>query len=247
MLEVQNGLLGGAYYGYDAQGKAVWYLFSGRLQSIEQPGGLGWSVDLSPALYAGGACLGCSYVAPSGFTTVGSLRIEFQQRNLARFRVGDGEWTTIWPLVYGASAEATFPGRTAYPFSSMRGAWVLVFKEFSPFHDPRDPQGSFYEGDGTRYARTAIGLSSSTDRGSAHLTFAISQIPEHILIGLLSCEPVDDSSDVSCYFDSDYDRDGRLLRPAKRYFMSLGAINDHGFKGEAGDGETVQGFRLDYD
>jgi hypothetical protein len=122
MFEIQRGILGGGLFGYGDDGSARWYLISGPLQAAPDDPQVSWRLSTPALEFSGGSCITCPYEAPEAPASAGTFEIEFLQRNLARYRIDDGEWTTIWPLTYGSNAPAHFSGISDYPHPGHGGA-----------------------------------------------------------------------------------------------------------------------------
>lgn len=239
-LELQRSTLAGAYFGYDPRGQPLWYTFSGPLIRAELGEPFSWSVVTDLYQFAGGACLGCAYLRPNG-TTVARLRIEFLQRSLARFRVDEGPWTLMQPLVYGIPAFPEFAPAISFPVPDLEGAWVLVF------HDPRAAHTASVA---TRaYAAHFYGDGDPLDSRNGDFGYIVLEPPSissDTPVGSFECKGTSDGSPLCKYRalgGFSHDR----AAAAKEFFFPLGNISDSRFKGEASDGETVEAFRLDYD
>ena len=126
-LDVQNGVLAGAYYGYDAQGRPTWYLFSGALQPAEQPAGY-WTLSADLLEFAGGNCIDCQYQRPEVARVRARLHLTVVQRNLISYRLDDGEVFRMQPLVWGTPMQTLFPAVTD-----------LLLPQFDSSGDSGDP------------------------------------------------------------------------------------------------------------
>lgn len=235
-LELQRKTLAGAYFGYTPQGQPLWFTFSGNLQRAGATDIHAWSVDAELYQFAGGACLGCPYSAPNA-QSVTRLRIEFLQRSLARFRIAEGPWTLIQPLTYGVPAFPEFAPAVAFRVPDLEGAWVLVFD------NPRaDPTTRAYPVD-----LSGNGNPIETDSGRASYgVYGPPSISSDQAIGRLDCLPTGDRTPLCTYEDYGFFGHNQSV-PRKEFLLPLGNISDSRFKGEAADGETVEGFRLDHD
>lgn len=127
-LEVQNGTLSGAYYGYDGYGDQVWLLFSGPLR-IDRMGHFVFSGQLTRS--SGGGCIiDCNAGnnnAGHSVESVGMIDIEFTGRTTGRFRVNGNEFQTIRALSYGTSAEAAFPEFPDQMLPNFNGTWAIDY------------------------------------------------------------------------------------------------------------------------
>ncbi len=127
-MEVQDGILSGAYYGYDGQGNQAWLLFSGPLDFA--PTGFVFSGELTRS--SGGGCIvdcdNANTQSEHSVEVAGMLDIEFLGRSSARFRIDDGEFQPINVLSYGTSAQAVFPEFPEVQVHNFTGTWLLEMK-----------------------------------------------------------------------------------------------------------------------
>jgi hypothetical protein len=258
MFEVQRGILGGGLFGYAEDGSARWYLISGALQAAPDDPQVSWRLSAQALEFSGGACIACEYVAPQPAQSAGTVEIEFLQRNLARYRVDESEWTTIWPLTYGSAAPAHFSGISDYPVPDMAGPWILVFREFNHNFDPTSPLtfpglDEPWQGDDPSYYVQRIGFirgsyNPATRRfGTSAIRRLNTTSPESFGYAELRCAAELLPVSVSCWLEQMFDRSGQPIQGGKLYHIPLGNLGDSRFKGQAEDGSTVQGFRLGYD
>ncbi len=131
-LDIQNGTLAGAYFGFDNDGNTIWLLFNGELDAVVNilPGNqLSWIVQAPLTQGANGGCiLDCGQVTnmTHSSTQVAEIFIEFTGRNNARFRIDSGQLVSIIPLYFGSSAITSVnhspQGLFAQP--DLQGEWV---------------------------------------------------------------------------------------------------------------------------
>lgn len=131
-MEVQNGIMAGAYFGADAAGDNVWLIFSGPLQPRIADAGErqdGWVLE-SPLrrTTAAGCILDCdTAAAPDPVTdAVGQITLEFSGRSQATFSVDDSEPTEIYPTYWGNAAFAFDPEQPQLFLPNLTGTWVSV-------------------------------------------------------------------------------------------------------------------------
>jgi len=130
-MEVQNGIMAGAYFGADAAGDNVWLIFSGQLQPVIGDDGLqnGWLLE-SPLrrTTAGGCILNCDSAAePEPVTDeVAQIRLEFSGRSQAMFSVDDSEPVKIFPAYWGNPAFAFDPEQPNLFLPNLTGTWGAV-------------------------------------------------------------------------------------------------------------------------
>jgi len=125
MMEVQNDRLAGYYYLYDEDGQPLWYHFSGTLEAGED--GVMWVVDTGLQHFRDGACLHCPYQPPELVESPGDIHFEFVNRGKARFRVDDGPFQTIFPLIHGVSGGSIFAPHSDHLMPDLEGYWSLYF------------------------------------------------------------------------------------------------------------------------
>ncbi|MBU1188698.1 MAG: hypothetical protein KKC01_06680 [Gammaproteobacteria bacterium] len=137
-MEVQNGILAGAYFGADAAGDNVWLIFSGQLQPVIGDDGLqnGWLLE-SPLRQttAGGCILDCAEadVADPVTDEVAQIRLEFSGRSQATFSVDDNEPVKIFPAYWGNPAFAFDPEQPNLFLPNLTGIWLSVSTQGSGF------------------------------------------------------------------------------------------------------------------
>ncbi|GAB4121298.1 MAG: hypothetical protein Tsb0027_17420 [Wenzhouxiangellaceae bacterium] len=130
-MEVQSGIMAGAYFGADAAGDNVWLIFSGQLQPIIGGDGLqnGWLLE-SPLRQttAGGCILDCAEVDVADPVTdeVAQITLTFSGRSQATFSVDDSEPTNIYPAYWGNPAFAFDPEQPNLFLPNLTGTWVAV-------------------------------------------------------------------------------------------------------------------------
>jgi len=129
-MEVQNGIMAGAYFGADAAGDNVWLIFSGQLQPLSTDTDNvqdGWVLE-SPLrrTTAGGCILNCDSAAePEPVTDeVAQIRLEFSGRSLATFSVDGGEPTNIYPSYWGNPAFVFDPEQPNLFLPNLTGTWL---------------------------------------------------------------------------------------------------------------------------
>jgi hypothetical protein len=121
MFEVQGGILAGYYYLYDDQGRPRWLMVSGPLIESDTDGVM-WELETPLLQFRDGRCLNCEYEPAELDESPGTIRLEFFQRNAARFQVGDLPSKEIVTLTFGAAVEPVFE-----PFSDLLVPDLLTF------------------------------------------------------------------------------------------------------------------------
>jgi len=244
-LQVQNGVLVGFHYGYNGQGQPEWLLFNGPLMPGPADSPVQWQFEASLSRFSGGSCFDCAFQEPSGQDSVGTIRLEFMQRNHASFQFNDEEKQFMVPLLYGSGGYAHFAETTPYLFPEL-GAdgenvspWVLTFYDaesddnlqnafifhFLPSELIMSPQtGPII----TFHTRETFSLASPA---TASVT--------------IHCRDFVGGGNIECkLFLDTFFQNAVDLGP---YWMPVGNLGANRFLAESEDGKTVEGFRLQYD
>lgn len=239
-LEFQNGILAGAHYSYDTEGEPEWALLTGPLVRSETPGVM-WELEVEPQRFTGGNCMGCPYQAPNVPEKLPAIKIEFLQRAYARLTLSDGSIQYIVPFMYGSSGKAFFAEQTPYLFPILThdpwpGLWTLVFKRFS--EEEYAPW---------LWSSTVLIITEgSIDTGGNYegmLRYGINLPlgpPEELVVGSILCGLDETLGEPGCMLHL-----GSLGFPD--FQISIGNFTDSRFFGESEEGDTVTGFRLQYD
>lgn len=240
-VEIQNGKLLAFYYGYDAEGRPEWQLFSGLLTRSEQEG-VQWELDTFMAHFKDGNCIGCDYQTPADPTEGPAVKLEFQQRNYLRLTIGDNPSQFYVPIIYGSSGFAYFAEQTPYIFPEYGGAGDGVFA-FSQFLLVSKPNATPPEPWNWKTKIVQIGEGKKLEEGpnTGQLVYSIvyfdNSAMEPIPDGHITCSLDDESGQPGCVIDTS----------GKNYQMPIGNLGDSRFFGEAEDGSTIEGYRRDYD
>jgi hypothetical protein len=128
MLQVQGSLLMGSYFGYDSEGKPLWYIFNGQLQQDEEPP-FAHKVTAPLERLEGGTCLGCEYSAPTVIGDVGTISLVFTQRSFGTVSINGSEPVGITPLVLGHATSRDFEPGLLYAFPDLGGAWSIALED----------------------------------------------------------------------------------------------------------------------
>jgi hypothetical protein len=242
MFEVQGGILVGYYYLYDHDGRPQWLMVSGPLDESDTEGVM-WELETPLLQFSGGRCLDCDHTPAELDDSPGTLRLEFFQRNAARFQVDDLPSKEIVTLTYGAAVEPIFE-----PFSDLlvpnlvlSTYWVLGFSttdieeslvaevmSFSNNPRPPDEEGLVLDNRLSSWDTFLANPDLITRRGNIRCYVLADQGPR--------CEA------------SIITRGGI----PRTYKIHLGNLGDGRFVGESYDEDTgithvVEGFRLEYD
>ncbi len=132
-IDVQNGRLAGAYFGFDSDGENVWLLFNGILEPVLREGSPefqdGWQLTTALTQSANGGCiLDCDDDPGQALAVVevGQIHLEFLGRVLASFSIDDGEPTPIIPLYFGTSATIVELASGPLVVPELEGTWVVT-------------------------------------------------------------------------------------------------------------------------
>jgi hypothetical protein len=244
-LEFQNGIMAGFYYGYDAEGEPEWYLVTNALVRSETQGVM-WELEVELQRFSGGNCVGCPYQAPNDPERLPAIKIEFLQRAYARVTYPDGSIQYMVPIMYGDAGKVFFAEQTLYvfpvlSFSPYASLWTLVFKTYS--EEEHAPwtwfSGVFMIGEGY--------LSSTGGSYKGAVVYNVYQPvnpPEGSApFGDILCDLDESVGEPVCVLVA-----GGLNPVNKPEFrIPIGNFTDSRFFGETERGDTVQGFRLQYD
>lgn len=119
LIEEQNGVVAVVYFTYRPNGRAIWYLASGKLGED--------AVFEAPLQeFRGGQCLECDYTAPELARERRTIRIEFLGNRIANLAVGNLEPVTIERMNFGYQefgVPSLAPGGV---IPDLRGSWVFA-------------------------------------------------------------------------------------------------------------------------
>lgn len=107
-IQVENGVLAGAYYGYESDGARTWYTFSGKLLRSEEKG-VYWQLEADLNQFSGGDCIDCAYRKPSAPVALKKLKLKVLRRGFISYQLDDGEVLHVTPLVFGTAMNNHFP------------------------------------------------------------------------------------------------------------------------------------------
>lgn len=263
-IEMQQGVLSGAYYGFDETGARTWYIFSGALQPSEQPGEY-WAVETDLLEFSGGACIDCAHRPNLPPQARHRMRLTVLQRNLISYSLDGGPEFRLQPLVYGTQMAQLAPQysdlglfqRPEDPVFQNRSPWQITVR------DPTTPQNQ-----NVRNLFRAAGLRWS--RGFTRGEGASSQIVASFLWYPLGSNEILGGYDVFCDDRAGFAAPSIPLVPdevlagigpgvfcvvrtigesvgTSSYFIGpLGNFGDDYFFATAADGRIIEGIRLRY-
>ena len=239
-LEFQNGVMAGYYYGYDSEGDPEWYLVTSPLVRSESPGVM-WELEVEPQRFTGGNCIGCPYQAPNNPEALTAIKIEFLQRAYAKLTLSDGSFQYMVPIMYGGGGKAFFAEQTPYNFPVLTrkpypSLWTFVFNT---------PSGEF-EFEPWRWASQVFIINEgSIEPGGPYEGMLYYRIdlpvvpPEQLVYGRILCNLEEELEEPKCTIT--------LAGDIPTFQVSIGNFTDSRIFGESENGDTVQGFRLQYD
>ena len=249
-IDVQNGKLFGAYYGYDEQGKAIWLTFVGDLVPSDEPN-IMWTIDANLLQFENGNGFNQDYSQPNTTDYQGSIHLKFTQKNHALFSVNDGEQQNIVPIVFGVPTSVDFPEQTSYQFPELEGVWTFVYHFKStglganPFV-PVEPFSILSQTIVISKKRYADGNDDGIDDDVVYYLDAFDAYPDFHPIGSIVCslKEVDNAlAGPSCEF---LDWRGLLgdIENKPSYHMSLGGLGAFRLYGEHEDGHTFEAIKI---
>jgi len=145
-MDIQNGIVGGAYFGFDADGDTVWLLFNGQLEPVVGDSGFvfGWRLDTTLTRSQNGGCIiDCTTsndINPSS-AAVGNLTIDFFGRSTGSFAIDGAVPADIISFSFGTSgftiqaltdvigpfnAPASFPEILTDTLPDIEGKWLVA-------------------------------------------------------------------------------------------------------------------------
>lgn len=243
-IEVKNRTVFGAYYGYDEEGKPIWFTFTGQLQNSSKTGVM-WELDSDLLEFKDGNSLNNDYQPPTLLDPAHQIHIEFNHMNHASFSVDSGSIQNIVPLSYGVEHKAYFPEQTSLKVPDLEGFWVFSLRVNTEIHAVNQYFISGFHQSFMVYLDDAH-LEQFED-GTSSLGFGVHElqpVPElGLMIGGIGCYTFFDENNILegpiCSLTAfvDYVRD---------YIIPMGGIGIDKLFGETEDGYTFKAFRYDY-
>jgi len=152
-LELQNGTLVGTYFGFDGNGNDAWLLFTGPLVAGKTTANnddpeVVWDVEANLDRFTNGRCIvdctgGQSDNTKESSNTVGTIRLEFLGRSLARFSVDGGPMQEIVPLLFGVPGFNETPETSKLFSPVLTGRWIFVLTSGVFRDDAADMQQTY--------------------------------------------------------------------------------------------------------
>lgn len=234
MFEFQNSHVAGYYFGYDAEGNPLWYLISGQLELAEDRPET-WRLTAPLMRFKGGNCIDCDYVQPQPAVEDGTITLRFFTRAAGKFSVNAGASQPIQAYLFGSAGNDVFPG-IDYPVPVLNGQWLLVIYDRQVETDEAVRE----------YAASGFDVWIETiDVSSGKILHNIDQyfdFPEVQGIGEINCKTQMSGIGGRCTVE--------LVNPPskpRRFFMPITDIAPSYFSATAPDGDTIEGFRVNYD
>lgn len=224
-LEIQNGYLLGYFYTYDDEGTPTWRLFSGAVVRSELAD-VHWEVVAPLQHFVGGNCAECDYAAPALIEEAPLVRLEFLQRSYLRLTVGDASGQFFVPLIYGSSGHKWFGEVTPFVFPDYGGYFMLIAKP------PNEPNPFYWESQLIGIDTPSI---SPGDWVSRIVSYRGGAVQDEAWSTFLQCSLGGSTSLCGLHWNG------------KDYQVPIAQLTDTRFSGEAEDGWTIEGFRVDYD
>ncbi|MEZ5471947.1 MAG: hypothetical protein R3E90_09220 [Marinicella sp.] len=131
LIDVQNGILSGFYFGYTDQGEPTWLSFSGPLQASEDAN-INWHIEAPLVKFTGGNAYNQPHQFPTNIVETGDvIRVDFHFAHYASVQINDGDVQRIIPINYGVAQEQDFP-ESDHEFPELEGVWNFVIKVNDP-------------------------------------------------------------------------------------------------------------------
>ena len=132
-MEVQNGIMAGAYFGFDGDGDNVWFIFSGALQPRLQGGGMtaqnGWELQTALKAFRNGGCISdCADLDDDPLQSFDSavITLSFVGRSEGTFSIDGGPTQTIYLNAWANPAFAFDPQQPDQLLPSLTGTWLVA-------------------------------------------------------------------------------------------------------------------------
>jgi hypothetical protein len=254
-MEVQNGIIAGAYFGFDGDGDNVWFIFSGTLQPRMEGGSItsqdGWELQTTLQAFRNGGCISdCADLDDDPLQIFGGpvINLSFTGRSEGTFSIGGGPVRKIYLNAWANPAFAFDPQQPDQLLPSLTGTWLVAIDPaadgFSGMNDGSDNDSS---------AIIEIGERSVLETPSAQAGEVFVQVSYPVLEA--DVLPTD-SSIVCRYFrdnpDNPFCQLGFPVGPMLSFSISPDDISDTRFtilvsSDVVGDFSRWEWFRLNYD
>ncbi len=231
ILDVQGGLLSGFYFGYDADGKAIWTNFSGFLEEGE--GEVKWTFDGDMLAFENGNAHNQPHQFPEAVATSDTIHIDFLFRHYARVSINGGEPQNMVPLTYGVAVAPDLED-TDFLFPDLEGIWTFVYDENEHQHSVFDFTSR------TFHITTKFVVVNAGNRKSIEYGINFIAPPNEVVgVGILTCSNFD---------DDDIDEVVCIVRgfPAagQQMVVPIGDLGPFKFTFEGEDGLTITAYKV---
>lgn len=267
-FEVQRGIIGGAYYGFDPAGARTWFIFSGALEPSVAPGEY-WSMEADLLEFTGGACIDCDYQPNLPPQVRHRLRLSVLQRNLIAYSIDGGPEFRVQPLVWGTQMNQLAPSYSDFglpTFPSVNFFSGALFPEgagFTPWiitiRDPSDSQRNLANYLFPLNLRWTVGFLQSEAPGRPMLSAQV-QFPrgttESVTNVFVTCNdkegflagavPASVLQGIGAGVFCMVRIPGTGVEQFDYFFGPLGNVGDDYFFATAPDGRVIEGVRLLY-
>ena len=231
ILDVQGGLLSGFYFGYDADGKAIWTNFSGFLQEGE--GDVKWTFDSDMSAFENGNAHNQPHQFPEAVATGDTIHIDFLFRHYAKVSINGGEPQNMIPLTHGVAVAPDLED-IDFLFPDLEGTWTFVYDDNNHQHRVFDFSSR------TFFVSTKAVINNEGDRKSVEYFIFILEPPiEILLVGIIACSNFDDDDidEVAC-IASGFPTSGEQM------VVPIGDLGPFKFTLEGENGMTITAFRV---
>lgn len=244
-IDVQNGVVFGIYYGFDAQGQQLWLTFVGDLQPSDEDNVM-WTVDTDLSQFNNGNTFNQTYSFPTQTNYQATINLKFTQKNHALFSVNDGEQQNIVPIIFGEVSSVDFADQTSYLFPDLDGVWSFVYKlkegEFVDF-----PKQWSYSASNFRLSNKFV--ANRDGKYWIYYDVAIYGPPPEILsFGEIKCEIVDVNAEQlvpECVYTDRRGFFGGVGDVIPEFHFPLGGLGAYRLFGETLDGHTFEAIKVD--
>jgi hypothetical protein len=243
-IEVKKRTIFGAYYGYDNEGKPIWFSFVGQLIPSDKAGVM-WELDSDLSEFNGGNSLNSDYKPPTLADSSHTIHIDFNHMNHARFNVDNGSIQNIVPLPYGDEYKSYFPEKTTLKIPNLKGFWVFSLRVNTDIHPTNQYFISGFHSPFMVYLTD--GFLQQNEDGTSTINFIVNQlqpVPElGLVIGGIGCHT---------FLDKNNDLQGPIcsltafVDEVRDYKIPMGGLGIDKLFGETEDGYTFKAFRYDY-
>lgn len=237
LIDVQNGILSGFYFGYTAEGEPTWLSFNGPLEASEDAN-INWQIEAPLVKFTGGNAFNQSHQFPTIIEETGDvIKLDFLFAHYATVQINEGEIQRIIPINYGVAQEQDFE-ESEYKFPELEGIWTYVFKINHPDIDERL---SYYGQDFYIYEKL---FSTQTD-GSHLLDYVFTEfgILENQNFASISCRNLENPQTTERELNCELNNFPQVF---DRMPVAPGNIGSNYIYAENANGDVFEAFRVNY-